>query len=483
MFQAAITAHARDKPDAPAFETLQQTVTYGRLKTDLDRLSHRLDALGYAPRSLIGVWVRDPYLMWLTLIALERVRLTSFSFFSESFDQTSHRLARPAIVLTDRTDGAGDPRFAVIDQSWLEGPLVEFEERSASAEDPVRLYLSSGTTGVSKKVVWTRRILDSRVAVIRERVLRASPRSLTLFMPQTGLGFSIPLATWLVGGTVLGCEKMTWEPDSWSLRPNLIALTPRQLQDLAVSLTINHKPDPDLQLMTGGSPTPRRLRRTIQTRVTPDLNIWYGANEAGLIAHCPPAIIERYETAAGRVLPTAQAQVVDDADAVLPANEVGRIRVKTTMLAAGYLDNPELTNTTFRDGWFYPGDMGFLSEDGILVLEGRASEVLNIGGTKLSPDLVERTALAVAGVLDAAAFTLPGPQGIPFLTVAVQPGDGFSPKAVSAALEGQFPVRPIRVVQLRRIPRNAGGKIQRDLLRPLIQGRPGAKRTGRRPRR
>ncbi len=60
----------------------------------------------------------------------------------------------------------------------------------------------------------------------------------------------------------------------------------------------------------------------------------------------------------------------------------------------------------------------------------------------------------------------------------MQPDEGFSAKAVSAALEAKFPVRPIRVVQLRRIPRNAGGKIQRNLLRPLVQGPEKKKRGG-----
>ena len=478
MFHSAIARHAREKPDAAAFVSLERSVGYGRLQADLDRVTRRVAALGIAPQSLVGVWVREPYLMWLTLLALTRLRQVSFSFFSDSFDEVSRAIVKPGVILTDRPEQAGDPRFTVIDASWMEGPDAPFEDPPASADDPIRLNLSSGTTGTAKKVLWTRRMAEGRVADLLDHGLPPQARTLTMFMPQTGIGFTVPLATFAQGGTVLGCESLVWSADLWALAPNLIALTPRQLQDLVVRLPVDHRIDPGLRVVTAGSLTPRPLRRAVQARVTPDLNIWYGAGEAGMIAHCSPAVLDRYETAVGTVLSTAQVQVLGDNDEVLAPGEMGHIRVKTTVMADGYLHNPELTKAAFRDGWFHPGDTGFLSEDGVLVLEGRASEVLNFGGTKLSPDLVERTALAVAGVLDAAAFTLPGPQGVPFLTVAVQPDEGFSAKAVSAALEAKFPVRPIRVVQLRRIPRNAGGKIQRNLLRPLVQGPEKKKRGG-----
>ena len=289
-----------------------------------------------------------------------------------------------------------------------------------------RLQLSSGTTGAPKRVLWSRAIMQARVRNILERALPPSVRSLTLFLPQTGLGFVVPLATFIQGGAVIACEGLFWDATLWALKPNYVAATPRHLREMVTSLPPGFRPDPTLQVMTGGSGTPRALQRAVMAQITPSLHIWYGASETGMVAHCFSQVLERYETAAGELLPGAEAEVVDEHHAPLPAGEAGRIRLRTSVMVHGYQDDPEQTRAFFKDGWFYPGDVGFLSEDGVLVLGGRASEVMNFGGTKVSPEKVESAALATAGVTDAAAFVMAGPHGMPVLWVAVKTGPGFS---------------------------------------------------------
>ncbi len=111
------------------------------------------------------------------------------------------------------------------------------------------------------------------------------------------------------------------------------------------------------------------------------------------------------------------------------------------------------------------------------MLEGRASEVMNFGGTKVSPEAAESAAMAAPGVLDAGAFTMPGGHGMPVLWVAVKTGPGFSEAAVQERVQAAVKIKPVMVAQLRQIPRNPAGKIQRELLAGLVRARGGWKKA------
>ena len=66
----------------------------------------------------------------------------------------------------------------------------------------------------------------------------------------------------------------------------------------------------------------------------------------------------------------------------------------------------------FRDGWFYPGDYGYVADDGLLVITGRQETRLNLGGDKVNPETVENVLAAFPGVSDAAVLTIPNALGI-----------------------------------------------------------------------
>ena len=117
----------------------------------------------------------------------------------------------------------------------------------------------------------------------------------------------------------------------------------------------------------------------------------YGSTEAG------SATFRAYDTDdpfdVGPVAPGATIEIVDDDDQPLPPGEVGRIRHRSPGMVRGYYDDPEATALGFKDGWFYPGDLGYLREDGGLSLAGRESEILNAGGVKVDQNRIDHLAL------------------------------------------------------------------------------------------
>ncbi|HSV79248.1 MAG TPA: hypothetical protein VLK85_08580, partial [Ramlibacter sp.] len=116
----------------------------------------------------------------------------------------------------------------------------------------------------------------------------------------------------------------------------------------------------------------------------------------------------------------------------------------------------------FRDGWFYPGDRGQVHADGMLVIESRVDEIINVGGTKVNPAEVEQVLLEDPDIVDAAAYGVTDAAGRVLLLAAIvcrQPVDEQRTLARCHAVLGQK--SPRRLVRLARLPRNEAGKVLR----------------------
>jgi acyl-CoA synthetase (AMP-forming)/AMP-acid ligase II len=133
-------------------------------------------------------------------------------------------------------------------------------------------------------------------------------------------------------------------------------------------------------------------------------------------------------------------------------------------MATSYYNNPSATAEFFKDGFFYPGDMGYLDSQGRLVLEGRSNEVINLGGVKLNPEIIDTIALSQLGVIDCATFPIPGPKGVEQLAIALVTDSDFDHEHFEKAMAKKSPFPIAAAVQMKAIARNENGKIMRTLL-------------------
>lgn len=207
---------------------------------------------------------------------------------------------------------------------------------------------------------------------------------------------------------------------------------------------------------------PKLLART-RSVLTHDLLSVYGASECGAIAIAPAALLDQSPSAAGFVLPGVTVQIVDEHCVSAAPNELGHVRVRSDRVANGYLRGPE---SAFRDGWFWPGDLGRLSAQGLLCLEGRADDLMNLRGHKVLPAWVEAAAQTAPGVVETAAFSIMDEDGWERCWIAVVVTDDFSEQAFAEALRRPiFAAEKISWLKLDRLPRNSMGKIERNALR------------------
>jgi malonyl-CoA/methylmalonyl-CoA synthetase len=185
----------------------------------------------------------------------------------------------------------------------------------------------------------------------------------------------------------------------------------------------------------------------------------YGMSEAGMIAS-NPLEGERIAGTVGFALPGVSVRVAGGAP--------GEVEVKGPNICAGYWNKPDKTEEAFTsDGWFRTGDIGVIDTDGRLSLVGRDKDLIIAGGFNIYPIEIEQILDGVPGVAESAVIAAPHRdmgEGV----VAVLVADGAAPDedALNGALASLAKFkRPRKFFWAGALPRNAMGKVQKQILR------------------
>ncbi len=202
----------------------------------------------------------------------------------------------------------------------------------------------------------------------------------------------------------------------------------------------------------------------------------YGMSETGMITSNPwePARGERIPGTVGPALPGETVRVVDDADQPIAVGEPGHVQVRGPNVFAGYWRMPEKTREEFTaDGWFRTGDIGMLGGSGIpddyLSIVGRSKDLIISGGYNVYPKEIELVIDVMPGVQESAVIGVPHADFGEAVVAVVVPRAGASvdPAAIQAGLKSglaNFKV-PKRIHVIDALPRNAMGKVQKNVLR------------------
>ncbi len=202
----------------------------------------------------------------------------------------------------------------------------------------------------------------------------------------------------------------------------------------------------------------------------------YGMSETVMLTSnpCRASDGERVGGTVGRPLPGVKVRVVDDQGQACAVGEIGGVEVSGPNVFKGYWRMPEKTREEFTaDGWFKTGDVGRFDDRGYLTIVGRSKDLIISGGYNVYPAEVEGYINEMAGVAESAVVGVPHPDfGEAVIAVVVpKPGARLDDAAILAALKGRianFKV-PKRVFVEADLPRNAMGKVQKNLLRQQHQ--------------
>jgi long-chain acyl-CoA synthetase len=159
----------------------------------------------------------------------------------------------------------------------------------------------------------------------------------------------------------------------------------------------------------------------------------------------------------------------------VPRGSVGEICAKGENVSPGYYDSPEATAETFRDGWLFTGDMGYLDEEGYLFVVERKKDLVIRGGLNVYPKDVEDVILRHPAVLEAAVVGVPDARmGEEVCVFLVKRADAaLSAEELIAYCQASLAKykTPRYVAFVDALPRTGLGKIQKKEIRKLAAAR------------
>ena len=154
-----------------------------------------------------------------------------------------------------------------------------------------------------------------------------------------------------------------------------------------------------------------------------------------------------------------------------PVEEQGEIVIRNPGVFKGYLNNPEGTAATLRNGWVYTGDIGRLDRDGYLYFMGRIKEMIKCSGYSVFPEDVEVMLISHPAVAQAAVIGVPDPSRgesvKAFIVLKPEYKGQVTPEEIIAwSKENMAAYKYPRMVEFRdQLPTTGAGKVLRRLLR------------------
>jgi malonyl-CoA/methylmalonyl-CoA synthetase len=374
---------------------------------------------------------------------------------------------------------AGAPRLYALDENG-KGTLADaVQEAAGTVDDPALgendlavIIYTSGTTGRSKGAMVTHGNLASNGAVLRD-YWRFTERDVLLHaLPIFHVhGLFVAIHPILLAGARIVFQRRFDAAAVLAALPRATALmgVPTFYVRLLAEPGLTRAAVKHMRLFVSGSaPLLLDTFQAWQRRTGHTILERYGMSEAGMITS-NPYDGERRGGTVGFPLPGISVRVAEDGKALGPGAP-GVVEIKGPNVFAGYWRMPEKTREEFTaDGWFRTGDVGQWSADGYLSIVGRAKDLIISGGYNVYPKEIELVIDALPGVVESAVVGVPHPDFGESVTAVVvkQKGAALDEAAVVAHVKSQiagFKV-PKRVVFVDDLPRNAMGKVQKNLLR------------------
>ncbi len=410
-------------PNNIAVRCKEGDVSYRLLRYMVIRLSLNLASNNIRPGSIVAISPANSELLNIVLIlSLSLLGCTWIEFKSSLLKSRSIAVD---YIITDKEmndDSSSVRTFRVKDEDWLKGSGHLAKRKNyvfpgySSAEDHWFVASSSGSTGKPKLIPLTNSVFYERIIRYDEYDhLKNNLILADLFNQTHNIANLHFFSTIYRGGTYVLFKSYT---EMVKAGVQYVVASPMNLMHM-----IKNIPRPATPLIyearvVGSALSDRFLEQLLQYFDT--VRVSYGSTEAGQVStkalHSFPA-----EKGVGNLYPGVDLQVVDNDDNVVQDGEEGNIRIKSKGQISAYLNPDKDVVGLLKDGWFYPGDRGYLLQNGELYIAGRAKDQLNIGGVKINAVDVDEAIQQSQGIADGICFVQTNQAGINELMALIVP--------------------------------------------------------------
>tara|TARA_Y100000590_G_scaffold7900_1_gene9935 strand:- start:13024 stop:14652 length:1629 start_codon:yes stop_codon:yes gene_type:complete len=376
------------------------------------------------------------------------------------------------------------------------GPWFEYENliRDASdklphprnlSSDPLVIYFTSGTTGHPKMVLNTHSTYPLGHLVTGKFWLDNRPTDLHWTLADTGwaqAAWTHFFAPWTMGASIFVWDHRDKFDAKGTLRmfekfPITTFFAPPTAYRMMVQENLSaFKPTKLRHLVGAGEALNPEVIQ--EWRNHTNLHIWegYGQTETTLIAATFPGMQYR-PGSMGVTAPGYYMAIVDEQGNELPTGQEGEIAIKTypewpVGLFPEYWRNPEANAKSFRNNWYYTGDLATQDTDGYFWFIGRTDDVIISSSYRIGPFEVESALVEHESVAEAAVIGKPDPlrneivKAFVVLAEGQQPSNNLVTSLQDHVKKTTAPYKYPREIEfVKELPKTVSGKIQRNQLR------------------
>ncbi|NTZ85480.1 AMP-binding protein [Burkholderia metallica] len=516
-------------PDRPAVVFREQQVrwTWRAFANEVDVLAAGLAALGVVKGDCVGIWSPNRSEWLLTQFATARIgavlvninpayRLSELEYAlnkvgckaviaAERFKTSAYveMLQTIAPELATATPGdlhaarvpslrtivsmgdaapAGMFRFADVmarGRQAVDSALLDAIGATLTANDPINIQFTSGTTGSPKGATLTHRNVVNNARSIAMAMRFTEQDSLCIPVPLYHC-FGMVLA-------VLACVSkgaaMVFPGEAFDPVATLAAVAEERCTALHGVPTmfiaeLDHPAFSKFDLSTlrtgimAGSPCPiETMKRVVSQMHLSEITIAYGMTETSPVSFQSSTDdpLEKRTTTVGRIQPHLEVKIVDPAGDIVPVGATGELCTKGYSVMLGYWDDDAKTREVLVDGWMHTGDLATLDEDGYCNIVGRLKDMVIRGGENVYPREIEEFLFRHPKIQSAQVFGVPDAKYGEELCawIVLRADEQMTEDDVRAFCNGQIAhykiPRYIRFVD--ELPMTVTGKVQKFVMR------------------
>ena len=482
-----------DDPKRLAIETVDgQRISYGDLIARAGQFADVLVARGVKPGDRVAVQIEksvENLVLYLATVRAGGVYLplnTAYTLNELDYFITD---AEPSLVVCDPSKADGIAKIAAKVGAKVEtlgadgkGSLTEAAAKASKDfatvvrgnDDLAAILYTSGTTGRSKGAMLSHDNLASNSLTLIDYWGFTDEDVLIHALPiyHTHGLFVASNVTLFARASMIFLPK--FDPDliiKLMARATVMMGVPTFYTRLLQNPALSKETTRHMRLFVSGSaPLLADTHREWAARTGHAVLERYGMTETNMNTS-NPYDGERVPGAVGHALPGISVRVTDpETGKVLAPETIGMIEVKGPNVFKGYWRMPEKTKSEFRDdGFFITGDLGKIDDKGYVHILGRGKDLVISGGFNVYPKEIESEIDAMPGVVESAVIGVPHAdfgEGVTAVVVC-NPSAGVSEESVLKGLDGRLAKfkMPKRVFVVDELPRNAMGKVQKNILR------------------